>query len=598
MVEYLDLVQENPVKFVSEVLKGGDAAGALSQSVKGILDPVIALGEKKVLDQIYVEGLDSSQVWEQAKLVIEGNVDEVLFTEIPQLKEEDLENENSENENSENENSENEDFDSEISDEELLKTQDIKAVPENSDEEYEDFKEKQENEEDSESDEDEENSDIENEDENIEEKDQDSKDQASGFGLDDGFFSLKDFQKQVLAAEKKDDNLSEDEEEIDYFGEISDGSDEEAEYYDDFFDKPTKDSKKTTKDEDQLSDENEESEAEIEEDDYENAMAETMNDLFDDGKLQPETEERLSSFEKQQRAIKKQIEELEREAVEEKKWTMKGEANAKSRPVDALLDEELEFDRNAKPVPVITQEVTESIEELIRRRIKNYEFDDLPRRLFSDVTKERFKDKGISNEEFEEMGKKSQKSLAEIYEDEHYNGVTRETVQNEELKKKHDEVIQMYQSISYKLDALCLANFIPKPATKALEIKVNTSSIAMEDAQPLAMSAESTLAPQEVFKPKVGINKETNEVTLANGLIVNKDELSKEEKKNLRLKLKRRKKAEESKKPAKKKSKKADVLDTLKQANVQVIGKRGEKTDLAGNVIKDGGASKSVRFKL
>lgn len=302
--------------------------------------------------------------------------------------------------------------------------------------------------------------------------------------------------------------------------------------------------------------------------------------------------------------FKKQIAELEREAVEEKKWTMKGEASVKNRPTDALLDEELEFDRNAKPVPVITQEVTESIEELIRRRIKNYEFDDLPRRLFNDINNDRFKMHDDFN--IEEVGKKSQKSLAEIYEDEHYNGVTKETQTNDKLKKQHDDIVELYQSLSYKLDSLCSAHYIPKPAAKSLEIKVNASSISMEDAQPLAMSSESTLAPQEVFKLQRGVNKKTNEVVLANGLIVNKNELTTEEKKNLRQKGKRKRSKEQknSSENASKKTKKngkasnSEVLETLRKGEVQVIDNKGVRKDINGNVIKDGQISKSVSFKL
>ena len=47
---------------------------------------------------------------------------------------------------------------------------------------------------------------------------------------------------------------------------------------------------------------------------------------------------------------------------------------------------------------------------------------------------------------------------------------------------------------------LCSAHFIPKPhQAKTIDIKV-TDSISMEDAQPLHVSNESRLAPQEIYK--------------------------------------------------------------------------------------------------
>lgn len=53
----------------------------------------------------------------------------------------------------------------------------------------------------------------------------------------------------------------------------------------------------------------------------------------------------------------------------EKNWATKGEARAKDRPRDALLEEDLEFERAGKVVPVAGEELTLSIEELIKKRI-------------------------------------------------------------------------------------------------------------------------------------------------------------------------------------------------------------------------------------
>lgn len=46
-----------------------------------------------------------------------------------------------------------------------------------------------------------------------------------------------------------------------------------------------------------------------------------------------------------------------------------GEANAKSRPVNSLLEEDLDFEHRGKQVPVVTEETTKSLEEMIKKRI-------------------------------------------------------------------------------------------------------------------------------------------------------------------------------------------------------------------------------------
>lgn len=90
--------------------------------------------------------------------------------------------------------------------------------------------------------------------------------------------------------------------------------------------------------------------------------------LFQDEDM--EQDKSLSTFEKQQLKLSKQISLLETEAVEPKPWTLMGEASGKSRPLNALLEEDLEVDYAAKPVPIITEETTMSLEDIIKARIK------------------------------------------------------------------------------------------------------------------------------------------------------------------------------------------------------------------------------------
>jgi U3 small nucleolar RNA-associated protein MPP10 len=59
---------------------------------------------------------------------------------------------------------------------------------------------------------------------------------------------------------------------------------------------------------------------------------------------------------------------------------MAGESTAKRRDKDALLEEDLEFETTLKPAPEVTVESTLTLEELIKRRIKDAAWDDVERK--------------------------------------------------------------------------------------------------------------------------------------------------------------------------------------------------------------------------
>lgn len=617
----LTILNENPYDLVS-------SSKATKQSlrlVKDYLDSVIKTyktigpqeNNKTSLDEIVVDGLDANQVWWQAKMVID-NIEGDLMERIQDLKSvvssNDVEEEFSDSEDEEEQEHEEEEenvseqgFEIEgVKETEQDDESDIDMDIANGKDDFDLMEEAEEQQE-----KDETPSDVyedAKEDVSMKQKDAESEQEDDDYDsgkeeLNDKFFDIEEFNKQTLAQE--DGNLEEDnaddDEDIDYFGDIPSEDDEEAVYYNDFFDKPTiktkqtdtKKSKKTKRN--ILGDD-----SELDESDYENAMDSAKLDLFEDDEEDYDEDEenelgkngkKLSNFEKQQLEIQKQIEQLEKEAIEEKKWALKGEVKAKDRPEDALLTENLEFDRNSKPVPVITSEITESLEDMIRDRIKNRNFDDLAKRTVLDMQKKKYKP------DFELSDTKSSKSLAELYED-NYKGVDENIEISEELQKSHDEISQLFANLSYKLDALSSAHFVPRPSQKSLEVRVDTAAITMEDAQPLTMSSASTLAPQEVYS--VGKSDNTNEFRLKDGTTMARDELSREDKTRLRraAKRKRTKQLANQVRPAKK-SKKDSVIETLSHAkNITIINKKGEKHDIKGNVQRNNSANNIKNVKL
>ncbi|KAF1839179.1 Mpp10 protein [Decorospora gaudefroyi] len=352
------------------------------------------------------------------------------------------------------------------------------------------------------------------------------------------------------------------------------------------------------------------------EEDVEGTMARVHRDLFEDdddaesegdlSNLDPaDPKSRQSTHERRQAKIQEEIRKLESANVAKRQWQLSGEARAADRPLNSLLEENLEFERAGKPVPIVTAETTEDMEALIKRRILSGEFDELHRRRPDDLAT------GPRRGRIELEDTKSGKGLAEIYEEEHLRETDPNFVEakDEKLKKEHDEIASLWKSVSAKLDSLSSSHFKPKPAAANLEIRVDAPAIEMEDARPTAggeVASESMLAPQEVYKP--GDEKSKTEIVTKSGMPVAREEMSREDKASRRRRAKERaKKAglnkptkgqNEEKKKEKKRGEKKQMLGDLKKGGVQVIGRRGVLTDVEGKEVKDAARKGAGSYKL
>lgn len=83
----------------------------------------------------------------------------------------------------------------------------------------------------------------------------------------------------------------------------------------------------------------------------------------------PPIAEEYSTHERRMAAIAREIAILEDENVSEKPWELMGEANAKDRAENSLLETDLDFEHAAKPAPIITEEVTKTLDDMIKSRI-------------------------------------------------------------------------------------------------------------------------------------------------------------------------------------------------------------------------------------
>lgn len=176
---------------------------------------------------------------------------------------------------------------------------------------------------------------------------------------------------------------------------------------------------------------------------------------------------------------------------------------------------------------------------------------------------------------------------------------------DQKLKAEHAEIKAAWDSIRAKLDSLSSWHYKPKPAAPNLEIRVDAPAIEMEDARPTAggeVAGASMLAPQELYKP--GEEKNKMEIVTKGGMPIAREEMSREQKLRRRRREKSKiKKANQNEAPketgAEKKTKdKKQLIGDLKKGGVQVIGKKGQLTDVEGGQVKDKVRSGAGAFKL
>eukprot|EP01120_Amphizonella_sp_Union-15-10_P008342 TRINITY_DN2990_c0_g1_i4.p1 TRINITY_DN2990_c0_g1~~TRINITY_DN2990_c0_g1_i4.p1 ORF type:complete len:623 (-),score=184.18 TRINITY_DN2990_c0_g1_i4:25-1893(-) len=218
---------------------------------------------------------------------------------------------------------------------------------------------------------------------------------------------------------------------------------------------------------------------------------------------------KLSKFEMHQLQLKKQIKNFENELVKEKSWQLMGEVVASKRPENSLLEEHLEFQQSAKPNPVITEEVTKTLEDIIKSRILDGAFDDVVRKINTDSTDHR-------PTAIELDQKKSEKGLAQIYEESYLKStqnVNMVPVQSEQIQALHVKAATLFHRLSTKLDALSHAHYVPRKMDEQ-KIDSKTPAISMEEPIPVAVSNEETIAPQDIYKSVRHLKSEA-EITTA-----------------------------------------------------------------------------------
>ncbi|NXQ65660.1 MPP10 protein, partial [Quiscalus mexicanus] len=430
--------------------------------------------------------------------------------------------------------------------------------------------------------------------------------------VDDKFFKLAEMEAFLEHAEKED-NEEEEEDDINYFEDIISDDEEDSEEakvkpikssrdttYKDFFDPVDDDDG-----DDDLEDQEEEADSAIEEQNEESMsefedmdeMVEHMRSkeaskkvtfsLPDDSETEDVTEAQLekdispseikSSFEKRQEKMSKKIKSLEEALLEEKPWQLKGEVTGQKRPENSLLEETVLFDHAVRMAPVITEETTFQLEDLIKQRILDEAWDDV-------VPKEKPKEEAFEYKKRISLDhEKSKLSLAEIYEQEYMKLHQQKT--EEEENPEHKEIQEMMDSLFQKLDALCNFHFTPKPPVPEVKIVSNLPAISMEEVAPVAVSDAALLAPEEIKeKNKAGDVKTDAEKTPTD----KKRELRR---KKLRKRMKRREREKRQKLLEKMKPEQGTKLSKkAAAAKLKRLTKEGK-----ASLLKDEGKDKALK---
>eukprot|EP00300_Choanocystis_sp_HF-7_P016470 c19418_g1_i1.p1 GENE.c19418_g1_i1~~c19418_g1_i1.p1 ORF type:complete len:300 (+),score=83.58 c19418_g1_i1:100-900(+) len=245
--------------------------------------------------------------------------------------------------------------------------------------------------------------------------------------------------------------------------------------------------------------------------------------------------------------MKERIEQLEKSSLNPRPWELMGEANAKQRPKNSLLELTLDYEQRVDPAPVITDETTTDLEKLIKQRILTGAFDDVVRRVAPNPDHLRSRKQHLNHE-------KSEQSLAEIYEREFAEQVMGQAPVDK-LKKAHTDIQEVWEELCTQLDALTNHQFVPKRVSEDMKITPNAAALTMEEAMPDAVNTDQMLAPEEVYrKPR--------------GELQGEDEMTREDRRRKRATNKRRATSKRKSEEAEKKPTTTDAQATTARVSI------------------------------
>jgi U3 small nucleolar RNA-associated protein MPP10 len=333
----------------------------------------------------------------------------------------------------------------------------------------------------------------------------DKKEKKSNKKEKDNFFSFEEMNKFADEGEvKMNYNMDESEQKIKKNEGESDEDIEDDEIpnedlenkefkYEDFFDSTDqKKSKKAGAIEDQ--------ELEYDDEEIENNIFDIENKLMKNNKDEIKQEYQIMN-----KDLKTHIEEIESKMMSKKDWNMKGEATGRERPKGSLLENFLDFEVSVKPPPIPTPEYADTIESLIKLRIKEDLFDDPVRKPQIEMNKK--------NSNFELNFEKNKKGLANIYEEDYAKDVLKITSESEGQAVKN-EIEEMCGKLYSIFDKLTNNNFVSGNRNTEMKIITNVPAVQLEEiSNYVTDNKTNTKSAHELFSNKDAEIKTRDEFT-------------------------------------------------------------------------------------
>jgi U3 small nucleolar RNA-associated protein MPP10 len=243
------------------------------------------------------------------------------------------------------------------------------------------------------------------------------------------------------------------------------------------------------------------------------------NELAQEGEEDSETgsefEEEDEPVQKKQRglgelarklaSLEEEIAEIESKQIDKKHWTLTGEVTAKARPVNSMLEANIELpfghmagkrlddsrdlmvDENDFD-PENPEKPRFDIDMLIRQRVADRSFDDVLRKKIETVVHEHKPEDRHEGVDFE----KSQLGLAEVYAKQYEKDIFNQSEDAEKVSAEKEEARRVFAKLMHKLDCLTNFNFAPRPPTvkkPGADGVKDLPAMKLEEAIPLVISS-------------------------------------------------------------------------------------------------------------
>lgn len=236
--------------------------------------------------------------------------------------------------------------------------------------------------------------------------------------------------------------------------------------------------------------------------------------------------------------LQDQIKALEDEIVKPRSWDLSGEVKGKDRPENSLLGIVADVDRASKPQPLISQEYTSSLEDLIKKRIKDNKFDDVVPYV---STSNSSSNNGMfpTDSKNELSQDRNRTGLGEIYADDFMAQTLKveKKISPDDLAAR-EELTNLFHKVSRQLDSLTHFHYTPKPII--VEASVTASLLPSIQFEDVGLSSESnaqSAAPAEIYLKKKG----------RDASLLSSAEMTSDDKKRLRHAIKEKNKNEKKK---------------------------------------------------